>query len=260
MAPSDLSLRQLLDIALEVVWEAGKVTLRYFQTRFDVELKSDQSPVTIADRETEIFLRARLKAMFPSHSIQGEEYGCEGADGCSHRWIIDPIDGTKSFVRGVPLYGTMLGLEREGAAIVGAIAFPALGELIGAARGEGCWWNGRRARASSCASLSDALLLCTDYAHFPKAEKQPAFERLCRATRLQRTWGDCYGHCLVATGRAEVMLDASMKVWDCAALLPILEEAGGTFTDWSGKATIHGPDAMSTNGHLYEAIMESIVG
>jgi histidinol phosphatase-like enzyme (inositol monophosphatase family) len=258
MASTDLSLRQLLDIALEVVWEAGKVTLRYFQTQLDVELKSDESPVTLADRETETFLRTRLKSLFPSHAIHGEEYGREGAETASHRWIIDPIDGTKSFLRGIPLYGTMLGLERDGEAVVGAIFFPALDELIGAASGEGCWWNGRRAHVSPCATLADALLLCTDYAHFPKASKQPPFERLCRDTRLQRTWGDCYGHCLVATGRAEVMLDASMKVWDCAALQPILEEAGGTFTDWSGKATIHGPDAMSTNRHLYKAVMDRI--
>ena len=252
------TLRRLMEFALDTVWEAGKITLQYFQTRIEVETKSDLSPVTIADRETEQMLRARIRKTFPDHAIIGEEFGLEGPEGASHRWIIDPIDGTKSFVRGVPLYGTMLGLERDGKPAAGAISFPAMDEIIAAAKGEGCFWNGRRASVSACDRLSEALLCCTDYAHFPQENKQSAFERLCRETKLQRTWGDCYGHCLVATGRAEIMLDASMKVWDCAALLPILEEAGGTFTDWSGASTIHGPDAISTNGKLLGEVLERI--
>lgn len=258
MAATDLSLRQLLDFALDAVWEAGKVTLQYFQSRIEVETKKDQSPVTAADRGTELLLRERVAGLFPDHAIIGEEYGRQGPESASHRWIIDPIDGTKSFIRGVPFYGVMLGLEREGRPVLGAISFPALDEIVGAAEGQGTTWNGRRVRASSCDSLDKALLLCTDYAHFPGAGKQEAFERLCGATALQRTWGDCYGHCLVATGRAELMLDATISVWDCAALLPILREAGGTFTDWAGNPTIHGPDALSTNGVLFDVIQRTI--
>ncbi len=260
MAVTDLSLRRLLDFALDTVWEAGKITLRYFQGRIEVETKSDLTPVTIADRATEQFLRDHIRQAFPDHAVIGEEFGPQGPSSASHRWIIDPIDGTKSFVRGVPLYGVMLGLEREGRPVLGTVSFPALDEIVAAAEGEGTAWNGRRVRVSSRSSLSEALLLCTDYSHFPDAGKQAAFERLCEATALQRTWGDCYGHCLVATGRAELMLDATISVWDCAALMPILREAGGTFTDWKGNSTIHGPDALSTNGHLFEAVMALVDG
>lgn len=260
MTPSDRSLSDLFNFALDTVWEAGKITLQHFQTRIEVETKNDRSPVTIADRKTEQFLRERIASTFPGHAVVGEEYGAGGPETASHRWIIDPIDGTKSFIRGVPFYGTMLGLERDGEAVVGAIAFPALGEVVGGAEGHGTTLNGRRVRVSPCDSLSKALLLCTDYAHYPRAGKQEAFERLCAATALQRTWGDCYGHCLVATGRAELMLDAGMHVWDCAALLPILRGAGGTFTDWTGVSTIHGPDAISSNGVLLDSILKTIRG
>ncbi len=260
MARSDQSLRSLLDFALDTAWEAGKLTLPYFQGRLDVETKSDLSPVTVADRKTEERLRERIAETFPEHAILGEELGAIGPESASHRWIIDPIDGTRSFVRGVPLYGTMLALEREGNPVLGAISFPALDEIVAAAKGEGTSWNGRRVCVSACSHMEEALLTCTDYAHFPKAGKEAAFDRLCRATGLQRTWGDCYGHCLVATGRAEIMLDATMNLWDCAALLPILEEAGGTFTDWEGNATIHGPDAISTNGVLLREVLTLIRG
>jgi len=260
MAPTDSTLRPLLDFALDTVWEAGKVTLQYFQSRFEVETKSDQSPVTVADRKTEQLLRDQIAKAFPGHAIMGEEFGPQGPESASHRWIIDPIDGTRTFIRGVPFYGVMLGLEREGRPVLGAVSFPALDEIVGAAEGEGTAWNGRRVRVSSCDSLANALLLCTDYALFPGAGKQAAFERLCAATALQRTWGDCYGHCLVATGRAEIMLDATLSVWDCAALLPILREAGGSFTDWAGNSTIHGPDAISTNGILLDAVLKTVRG
>lgn len=250
MSASDLALRDLRDFAVECVWEAGKIALRYYQSRIEIETKPDFSPVTIADRETERALRQWIAARFPGHAVLGEEYGEQGAAAASHRWIIDPIDGTKTFVRGVPMFGVLLGLERDGRAVAGAVAFPALGEVVAAAEGEGCQWNGRRARVSETARLGEALLLYTDAAHFPAEGRERPFERLRKATRLQRSWGDCYGHCLVATGRAEIMLDASIKPWDCAPLLPILREAGGSYTNWRGEATIHGPDAVSCNAAL----------
>jgi histidinol-phosphatase len=248
------SLRDLREFAAELAWQAGKLTLRYFQTPFTTEYKEDHSPVTIADRGAERLIRELIETRYPSHSILGEEEG-ETRPGASFRWIIDPIDGTKTFVRGVPMYAVLVGLEREGEMVVGAINIPAMGELLHAAQGEGCSWNGRRARVSSVASLSDSLLLCTDAGSMDSHGRGADYRRMADATKLQRSWGDAYGYVLVATGRAEVMLDPIVSVWDMAALLPVVTEAGGTFTDWSGEQTIHSGEAIATNGLVYAQLM-----
>jgi histidinol-phosphatase len=212
--------------------------------------------VTIADREAERLIRRLVNDRFPSHAVVGEEFGAAD-DGASHRWIIDPIDGTNSFIRGVPFYGVLIGLEVDGDPIVGVAHFPALGETIAAARGEGCRWNGRPAHVSQVSSLADACLSFTDARDVQEllGERWSAIQK---ATAIQRGWGDCYGHCLVATGRADVMLDPHMHAWDCAALIPILEEAGGRFTDWTGARTIDGGDAISTNGALHEQMLANL--
>lgn len=250
--------RELLDFAVDLAWEAGKITLAYFQTGVAVETKADLSPVTIADRRAEEAMRARIAARFPDHAIVGEEMGESAGRDRSHRWILDPIDGTASFVRGVPLYGVMVGLEIEGRAAVGVVNCPAIGDVVWAATGHGASWNGRRARVSEVSRMSDALLLATDAGAMARYGRQDAYARLCAATARQRTWGDCYGHLLVATGRAEVMLDPRMNLWDCAALRPILEEAGGTFTDWSGRATHEANEAIATNGLVKDEVFAII--
>ena len=249
------SLQTLLDFATDAAWQAGKITLSYFGTGIVPELKSDQTPVTVADRQAENLLRTLIEARFPDHAVLGEEYG-ESNQGARYRWILDPIDGTKSFVQGVPLYGVLIGLERDGEPLLGVCYLPALDEMVAAGQGLGCTLNGRRIRVSAVKEMADAVFLTSDVAAFSKRGRQDVYHKLEQATRLSRTWGDCYGHILVAMGRAEMMLDAAMNVWDCAALLPILQEAGGTFTDWEGNATIHGPDAFSTNGHLFKRVLE----
>ncbi|MBI1872333.1 MAG: histidinol-phosphatase [Acidobacteria bacterium] len=251
-----LSTRVFLDFATDAAWQAGRLTLPYFQTGVEVERKTDGSPVTAADRAAEAHLRRLLEARFPDHDIVGEEMGASGR-GSTHRWYIDPIDGTQSFVRGVPLYGVLLGLQVDGEMVVGVAAFPALGEVLAAASGLGCSWNGRPARVSAVSRLSEASLSFTDSADL-RRRRPGAWDRLQAATRIQRGWSDCYGHCLVATGRVDVMLDPIMNPWDCAALLPILREAGGTFTDWNGSPTIDGGHAISTNGVLFDEIMEIV--
>src|SRR5262249_26137823 len=165
----------------------------------------------------------------------------------------------KTFVRGVPMYAVLIGLEREGESVVGAINIPGMGELLHAARGEGCSWNGRRAHVSGVAALSDSLLLATDAESMAKHGRAAAYRRMVAATKLQRSWGDAYGYVLVATGRAEVMLDPVVSVWDVAAPLPVISEAGGTFTDWSGEQTIHSGEAIATNGLVYAQLM-ALVG
>lgn len=243
-----LGYRPFLDFATDAAWQAGRLVLGYFQREAAVELKKDETPVTVADREAEGLLRRLIEARFPRHAIVGEELGETGHDS-DHRWIIDPIDGTQSFVRGVPLFGVLVGLEIAGAAVVGVAHFPALGETVAAATGEGCRWNGRPAHVSTVSRLEAALLLCTDTAEMRRRAPE-SWSRLEAAVRFQRGWSDCYGYALVATGRADLMLDPATHPWDCAALFPILREAGGSFTDWTGKATIYGGNSLATNGRL----------
>ncbi|RRR65366.1 MAG: histidinol-phosphatase [Candidatus Viridilinea halotolerans] len=252
-------LPQLLAFAHHLAWQAGKITLRYFQSGVAVEQKADASPVTIADREAEAFLRTTIMAHYPDHAILGEEEGLSGGTAATYRWILDPIDGTKTFVRGVPLYGVMIGLLREGEPVLGVVNMPALGEIVYAAQGHGCWWNGRPCRVSNVASLRESLVVATIAHGYERYGKQAAFERIMAAAGLFRTWGDCYGHLLVATGRAEVALDPIMSIWDAAALLPILREAGGTFTDWQGVTTIEHEEGISTNGLVQDELLELII-
>lgn len=249
-----------LEAAVRFAEEAGQLTLEYFQTdRFDVERKADDSPVTIADRSAEQRLRERIAAQFPSDGIIGEEFG-EQAGGGDFRWILDPIDGTKSFISGVPLYGTMVAVEHEGRGAVGAVYIPGLDELIYAATGLGAWHRrGRgqpvRAHVSKRANLAEGLFVTSQVDSFEKRQAASVFDQLQRQAYVTRTWGDCYGYLLVATGRAEVMVDAVMNVWDAAAVQPILVEAGGTFTDWKGDSTIHGGEGIGSNGLVLAEVL-----
>ncbi|MBX9787681.1 MAG: histidinol-phosphatase [Pirellulales bacterium] len=258
--PSAADLAQRLDLVLSAGQEAAAITLRYFrQDNYQVELKADASPVTVADREAEQHLRRRIAASFPDDAVLGEEF--DSVDGTSgFRWILDPIDGTKSFVHGVPFYGTMIGVEHAGRSVIGVVLLPGLDEHVYAVRGQGAWAvrgqeSPKRAHVSDCRQMSQALFLTTAVKDFDKFGRGEAYEALDAATRISRTWGDCYGYLLVATGRAEVMVDPAMNVWDAAALQPILEEAGGTFTNWLGEPTIHGREGVATNGHLLDDVI-----
>ena len=253
------TLDELLELALAAAREAGEVALRYFERDVHVEWKSDQTPVTVADREGERLLRAKIEERFPDHGIVGEEFGVV-RDHAPYRWILDPIDGTQSFIRGVPLWGVMIGVEQDGESVLGVVHFPALRETVWARAGGGAWWNGKRARVSSVARLDDATLLTTDTRLFGEAGLRTAFDRLRARVKFERTWGDCYGHALVATGRADIMLDPIMSEWDACALLPILEEATGRFSDWRGIRTIRGGNAISTNGLLFEPVISLLRG
>ncbi len=254
---SEKELRELLDFGVEIARGAGEITLRYFRRKFDARRKADRSFVTQADVEAEAFLRRAIRERYPEDAILGEEEGAsEGTSG--RRWIVDPIDGTFSFVHGVPFYGVLVGLEIEGEPIVGVIHMPALGETVYAARGAGCFLNGEPVRVRETRELGEALVLATDFGSCGRYGFGRAAEELQRRAGQRRTWGDCYGYLLVAAGRADVMLDPVMNVWDCAALLPVVEEAGGTFTDWRGERTIHGGNAIATNGLLFEEVMSIV--
>lgn len=246
-------------MAISAARAAGRLTLRYFQADdLAVELKSDASPVTVADRQAEQLLRQLIAEQFPDDAILGEEFG-EQAGTSGYRWILDPIDGTKSFISGVPLYGTLVGVEHERVSEIGVIYMPALDECIHAATGQGAWYQrgaaaAQRAHVSSRSALADAVV-CASETRFPTAARQAAYARIQQPARISRTWGDCYGYLLVATGRADVMLDPVMNVWDAAAVQPVVLEAGGTFTDWQGQPTIYTGDGIATNGHVLEAVL-----
>src|SRR5882762_3621967 len=259
MIPDASELRHLLDFAVRLAREAGDITSRHFKGSFVTERKADRSFVTIADREAERSLRANIEKTFPQDGVLGEEEG-EKIGTSRRRWIIDPVDGTYSFVHGDRLYAVLFGLEIYDESVLGVINLPALNEFVYAPLGLGCFWNGEPACVSATKSLSEALLLATDFGTAEQYGFGRAADALQRKVNARRTWGDAYGHVLVATGRADIMLDPVMSVWDCAALSPIVEEAGGTFTDWQGVRTIHGGNAISTNGLLFDRVRETIRG
>ncbi len=246
-----------LDFAIELAHAAGKIAMRYFGRDLQRELKQDGSIVTIADREAEQMMRDRLAQSFPDDGVLGEEFG-ERAGSSDRRWIIDPIDGTFSFAHGVPLFGVLIGLEVTRTAQLGVCHFPALAETVAALRGNGCFWNGSPAHSSTTAKLADALVVCGDFYACRAHGLGAAADALQQGARQRRGWGDCYGHALVATGSADVALDPVMSLWDCAALAPIVEEAGGSFTDWAGIHTIYGGNAISTNGLLRAEVIETV--
>lgn len=252
-------LEQLREFAVELARGAGDITLKYFRKQPETTTKTDGSYVTIADREAETYLRRQIAERFPDDGILGEEEG-ESHGRSGRRWIIDPIDGTFAFVHGVPFYGVLIGLEIDGELSVGAVNIPALNEMVSAAKGLGCFLNGAPARVSNTARLEDALLLCTNFNVCASHGFGRAAELLQARAKTSRTWGDCYGYVLVATGRADVMLDPVMNLWDCAALLPIVQEAGGTFTDWRGVTTAHGGNSIATNGKLFDEVMGLVSG
>jgi histidinol-phosphatase len=251
---SSKELKDLLEFAVVLARGAGDITLNYFRKRPETSTKADGSYVTIADREAEAYLRRQIAERFPDDGVLGEEEGeVNGRSG--RRWIVDPIDGTFAFVHGVPFYGVLIALEIENEMSVGVVNIPALDEIVSAAKGCGCFLNGEPARVSATARLEEALLLSTDFTACEVYGFGRAAESLQRRAKSNRTWGDCYGYVLVATGRADVMLDPVMNLWDCAPMLPIMEEAGGTFTDWRGVKTATGGNAIATNGLLFNEVM-----
>jgi histidinol-phosphatase len=237
---------------------AGAVALRHYVKGVVVETKGDGTPVSVADRQAEEAVRGWLEARFPKDGILGEELGISRPD-ARRRWLVDPIDGTKTFVRRVPLWGTLVALVEGEEVLAGAAFFPAVEELVVAARGGGCLWNGAPARVSEVKQLVQATVLATDERFARNEGQRRRWSRLVDAAAQSRTWGDCYGYLLVATGRAEVMVDGVMAPWDAAALKPIVEEAGGVFTDWKGTRTAFGGDTIATNGALAGAVRRLLV-
>ena len=267
--PASIAAR--LHLAVKIAEEAGKLTLRYFrEPQLQIDHKADDSPVTIADREAETLLRKRIGEQFPEDAIIGEEF--DNTDGnTDFCWVLDPIDGTKSFIHGVPLYTTLVAVLKEQVPVVGVIHAPATGETVYASSGQGCWYveanrhpaPPQPARVSKVSDLSKALVLTSDVRSHAQHRTPDALDdylKLENMARMGRTWGDAYGYLLVATGRADAMIDPIVNLWDVAAIQPVIEEAGGRFCDWKGVATVHSGESIATNKHLAEAVLAIMGG
>lgn len=249
-----------LHFSLDVAEEASVLILQHYQTDgLLVESKSDESPVTVADRGAELLIRKRIAEEFPDDGVLGEEFpDVPGRN--SFRWILDPIDGTKAFVHGVPLFGSLIGLEYEGRVVAGVCRFPALNEVVYAADGYGCWWKignqePRRTTAPSTTDIRQARLMFTEPTHWKPFHRFETIMQVMDQVRIGRGWGDCYGHAMVATGRAEIAIDPQMSPWDIAALIPILREAGASCTDWKGREVVDGGDGVSVCAGLKDQVI-----
>ncbi len=251
-----VNLVELREVAADLAYRAGRLTLGYFGN-VSVETKDDSTPVTEADRAAEKLIRHGIQRLYPDHGICGEEFG-EVREGAPVRWVVDPIDGTKAFMRGIPTYAVLVACEVEGLPRVGAAYFPALDEMVSAAEGRGATLNGRPIRVSECADLGRALLLTGDHKLVYACGKGPRYDALRDACYESRSLPDAYGHVLVASGRAEIMADPVVTRWDIAAIVPIVREAGGIITDWQGSDAYFRPEALSTNGKLLASVLRTL--
>lgn len=262
-----MNLQPYFTFARQLAYRAGRITLSHYNKGIQHDLKGDETPVTAADRATEEFIRGEIEKNYPTHAIVGEEFGesasprrreVRGESGNPFRWIVDPIDGTKSFMKGVPFYSVLIALEVEGEPRVGAVCFPALDEILYAADGLGCWWNGKRARVSDVSELKQAVFTYTSWSGFRTMKRLKVFERFHKEFFFGRGWSDAYGYHMVATGRAEVMLDPSIQIWDVAPFSPIFREAGGYFGSWDDEEGHTHGEGLACNAALKEKVLKLI--
>lgn len=241
-----------LAFAMQTAYEAGRLTLAHFGTT-TFELKGDASPVTVADREAERHIRLAIERTYPREAILGEE---EGGENEADQWVVDPIDGTKSFVCGVPLYATLLSYEVDALPVLGVAYFPALDLMVSAERGAGASANGRVIHVSSTTDLARSTLCCGGHKSMEIHGRAAPFQELARKAMATRTWGDAYGHCLVAMGRVEAMVDPVLCPWDVSSVSLIIEESGGACTTFAGESNPR-DQALSSNGLLHPLLLET---
>jgi len=248
----------ILAAAVEAARAAGEIAMTYYRGGFDVTIKPDQTPVTQADREAEQAITRILGRAFPDWGFLGEEFGERGSR--EIRWIIDPIDGTRNFVRRIPIWAVLIALEEHGAITTGVVLNPVTGELFTARRGEGAFLNGERLRVSDCEAMKDATVLHSGLRLVREAGHWDGFVRLFDAGSRTRGFGDYYGYGLVAEGKAEIYVEVDLKPWDVAAVKILVEEAGGRLTDFAGRPTIYGGTVLATNGRLHADALRLLTG
>jgi len=249
----------IIGAAIEAAKAAGEVALHYFRTNLKVETKGDRTPVTQADRECEAKIIEVLSPRFPTYGFLGEEMG-ERAGQVNARWIIDPIDGTKNFIRGIPFFATLIALEENGEITAGVMSAPAINDLLYARKGQGTFANGQQVRVSDVDDLSKAMLIHGGLKDLKVRPCWGPFLRLVDATARQRGFGDALGHSIVISGQAEVTLEPEIKPWDVAATKILVTEAGGRFSDFVGSPSIYTGNAVISNGRVHEAVVDILQG
>lgn len=250
------SRNEWIEFSQELAQASGEIIRRYFRSPISVETKADSTPLTIADQEAERYMRDLIQARYPHHGILGEEFETVNPR-ATYQWVLDPIDGTKNFVSGTTLFGTLIGLMVDGHPIIGAIHNPITAQFL-VGDGAHCWLNGEPVRVRPCARIEDATLLTTSHWNVFQHQDGPAFEALSRRARLYRSWGDCYGYYLVASGYADIMIDPAMHLWDVVALVPIIVGAGGRITDYYGGDPLSAQGAVATAGSLHEEVIRAL--
>lgn len=250
-------MREFVDFSKELARASGEIIMRYFRSDFAVETKSDESPVTIADKQAEETMREMIMKEYPAHGIIGEEFGVHNEE-AEYQWVLDPIDGTKSFVSGTFLFGTLIGLMKDGQPIVGAIHHPLTSHLL-IGTGDEARLNDEIVQVRPTRELRDAVMLYSDFIHVGQYQNGIAFQQLMGRTNYNRTWGDCHGYFLLATGYADIMLDPIMHLWDIVALIPVVEGAGGKITSWNGGPPLSGNGIIATNGPLHSQVLRVLI-
>jgi histidinol phosphatase-like enzyme (inositol monophosphatase family) len=248
--------QDLIQFTQELAQASGEIIRKYFRSNLNIETKPDQTPVTVADREAELIMRQMIRVRFPDHGILGEEFEQVNPD-AEFQWVLDPIDGTKTFVSGTYLFGTLIALLRDGKPLVGVINNPVTHQFL-AGDGQTTWLNGDPVKVRDCPSIEQATLLVTSPLNVERYRDIAAFNNLIHQVRLYRTWGDCHGYYLVATGYADIMIDPIMHIWDVAALIPIIEGAGGKITDYFGDDPMSGKGTIATAGPLHDFVIQSL--
>lgn len=245
----------MIEFARSLAEASGRlIAERFTGGEMTVDTKADLSIVTETDRDVETMLREMIHAIHPQHGIVGEEFGDEAPD-AEYVWTLDPIDGTISFVSGVPLFGTLIGLMHNGEPILGVIHQPVLGEMM-IGDGEKTTLNGREVAVRPCTHLGDATLLTTDPGLADRFQDGAKFQALRRSAAMTRTWGDCYGYLMLASGRADIMVDPIMNQWDLIPLIPIIRGAGGVITDWHGGDPVTGNSIVAAGPGLHSQVLE----
>lgn len=252
-----LDLERAMAVARQAADAAGAAALRHWRTGVTVERKPDRTPVTIADREAEAAALAVIQAAFPDHGVLAEESGAQRPNAPA-RWIVDPLDGTRGFTRGGPFWGPTVALEADGRIVAGALGLPALGELYWAASGLGCWRNGERLRVSAVDELAEASLSLGELTCLLEPPFGAGVLRLMAQTANTRAHGDLYAATLVLNGRADLWLEAGVRIWDIAPVPVLVEEAGGRFSDFQGQPTVASGHAVASNGRLHDAALRCL--
>jgi myo-inositol-1(or 4)-monophosphatase len=246
----------LIPFAKRLADASAEIIRKWFRAGYAVELKADQSPVTIADRGAEEIMRKLIMAEFPGHGILGEEFGHHNPD-APYQWVLDPIDGTKAFVSHSYLFGTLIALLEHGRPILGVINHPIVNDFL-VGTGQQSWLNGQSIRVRPCAQVEEAILTTSSHWNVFAYQNGPAFEMLARRVKRYNNWGDCHGYYLVATGGADIMADPILEIWDLMALIPIIEGAGGRITDWQGNDPVVGRSAVATAGVIHDEVLRAL--